>query len=241
LAASGKTLNFSGLFRRRNKSNREERLQTVDAREQMIEQQVRAWDVLDERVLDVMRRVPRAVFVPAGQRYRAYADAEVPLARGQHMLRPSVVGRLLQALMPLPADKVLEIGAGTGFLTACLRAMAAQVRALEIFPELADAARRNLTLFGQRDVEVADADAMLGDDGARYDVIALTASLPVYDARFERMLTLGGRLFVVVGEPPVMDARLVRRTSEDSVTTRSLFETVIDPLVNAVRPPEFTF
>jgi protein-L-isoaspartate(D-aspartate) O-methyltransferase len=241
LAASGKTLNFSGLFRRRNKSNREERLQTVDAREQMIEQQVRAWDVLDERVLDVMRRVPRAVFVPAGQRYRAYADAEVPLVRGQHMLRPSVVGRLLQALMPLPADKVLEIGAGTGFLTACLRAMAAQVRALEIFPELADAARRNLTLFGQRDVEVADADAMLGDDGARYDVIALTASLPVYDARFERMLTLGGRLFVVVGEPPVMDARLVRRTSEDSVTTRSLFETVIDPLVNAVRPPEFTF
>jgi len=216
-------------------------LQTVDAREQMIEQQVRAWDVLDGRVLDVMRRVPRAVFVPAGQRYRAYADAEVPLARGQHMLRPSVVGRLLQALMPLPADKVLEIGAGTGFLTACLRAMAAQVRALEIFPELADAARRNLTLFGQRDVEVADADAMLGDDGARYDVIALTASLPVYDARFERMLTLGGRLFVVVGEPPVMDARLVRRTSEDSVTTRSLFETVIDPLVNAVRPPEFTF
>ena len=216
-------------------------MQTVDAREQMIEQQVRAWDVLDERVLDVMRRVPRAVFVPAGQRYRAYADAEVPLARGQHMLRPSVVGRLLQALMPLPADKVLEIGAGTGFLTACLRAMAAQVRALEIFPELADAARRNLTLFGQRDVEVADADAMLGDDGARYDVIALTASLPVYDARFERMLTLGGRLFVVVGEPPVMDARLVRRTSEDSVTTRSLFETVIDPLVNAVRPPEFTF
>jgi protein-L-isoaspartate(D-aspartate) O-methyltransferase len=214
---------------------------TVDAREQMIEQQVRAWDVLDERVLDVMRRVPRELFVPPGQRYRAYADAEVPLPRGQHMLRPSVVGRLLQALMPQPRDQVLAIGAGTGFLTACLRAMATRVRALEIFPELADAARQNLTLFGQRDVEVVDADAMQGDGGARYDVIALTASLPVYDGRFERMLTLGGRLFVVVGEPPVMDARLVRRTSEDSVTMRSLFETVIDPLVNAVRPPEFTF
>jgi protein-L-isoaspartate(D-aspartate) O-methyltransferase len=214
---------------------------TVDAREQMIEQQVRAWDVLDERVLEVMRRVPRELFVPPGQRYRAYADAEVPLPRGQHMLRPSVVGRLLQALMPQPRDQVLAIGAGTGFLTACLRAMATRVRALEIFPELADAARQNLTLFGQRDVEVVDADAMQGDGGARYDVIALTASLPVYDGRFERMLTLGGRLFVVVGEPPVMDARLVRRTSEDSVTMRSLFETVIDPLVNAVRPPEFTF
>ena len=216
-------------------------MQTLDAREQMIEQQVRAWDVLDERVLDVMRRVPRELFVPHGQRYRAYADAEVPLPQGQHMLRPSVVGRLLQALLPQSGEQVLQIGAGSGFVTACLRAMATRVRALEIFPELAEAARRNLALFGVRDVEVVDADAVQGDGGARYDVIALTASLPVYDARFERMLAPGGRLFVVVGEPPVMDARLVRRASEDAVTTRSLFETVIDPLVNAVRPPEFTF
>ena len=216
-------------------------MQMLDAREQMIEQQVRAWEVLDERVLDVMRRVPRELFVPHGQRYRAYADAEVPLPQGQHMLRPSVVGRLLQALLPHSGEQVLEIGAGSGFVTACLRAMATRVRALEIFPELAEAARRNLALFGVRDVEVVDADAMQGDGVARYDVIALTASLPVYDARFERMLAPGGRLFVVVGEPPVMDARLVRRASEDAVTTRSLFETVIDPLVNAVRPPEFTF
>ena len=216
-------------------------MQTAYAREQMIEQQVRAWDVLDERVLEVMRKVPRELFVPPGQRYRAYADAEVPLPSGQHMLRPSVVGRLLQALLPAASERVLEVGAGTGFVTACLRAMAAQVRTLELFPELAETARRNLALFGLRDVEVVDADAMLGDGGTRYDVIALTASLPVYDVRFERMLTVGGRLFVVVGEAPVMDARLVRRTSEDSVTTRSLFETVIDPLVNAVRPPEFTF
>jgi protein-L-isoaspartate(D-aspartate) O-methyltransferase len=219
----------------------EVRVQTAYAREQMIEQQVRAWDVLDERVLDVMRKVPRELFVPQGQRFRAYADAEVPLPSGQHMLRPSVVGRLLQALLPAGSERVLEVGTGTGFVTACLRAMANQVRTLEIFPELAEAARRNLTLFGLRDVEVVDADAMQGDGGARYDVIALTASLPVYDARFERMLSIGGRLFVVVGEAPVMDARLVRRTSEDSVTTRSLFETVIDPLVNAVRPPDFTF
>lgn len=214
---------------------------TADAREQMIEQQVRAWDVLDERVLDAMRRVPRELFVPLAQRYCAYADVEVPLARNQHMLRPSVVGRLLQALLPHGGERVLEVGAGSGFVTACLRVMATQVRSLEVFPELADEARRNLTLLGMRDVEVVDADALHADSGARYDAIALTASLPLYDARFERRLSIGGRLFLVVGEPPVMDARLVRRTAEDSFATQSLFETVIDPLVNAPRSPEFTF
>ena len=216
-------------------------MHTADAREQMIEQQVRAWDVLEARVLEVMRQVPRELFVPQGLRYRAYADVEVPLARGQHMLRPSVAGRLLQALLPQPGEAVLEIGAGSGFVTACLRSMAAQVRSLEIFPELADAARRNLAALGMRDVEVLDADALNADSGARYDAIAVTASLPLYDARFERMLTPGGRLFVVVGEAPVMDARLVRRTAEDAWSVESLFETVIDPLVNAVRPPGFTF
>jgi protein-L-isoaspartate(D-aspartate) O-methyltransferase len=216
-------------------------MQTADAREQMIEQQVRAWEVLDERVLDVMRRVPRELFVPQAQRYLAYADAEVPLARGQHMLRPSVVGRLLQALLPKDGEQVLEVGAGSGFISACLRAMATQVRSLELFPELAEEARRNLALLGMRDVDVVDADALAGESGTRYNAIAVTASLPVYDERFERMLAIGGRLFVVVGEAPVMEARLVLRTAEDAVATESLFETVIDPLVNAVRPPAFTF
>ena len=109
-------------------------MQAADVREQMIEQQVRAWDVLDTRVLDVLRRVPRELFVPEPQRYRAYADVEVPLARGQHMLRPSVAGRLLQAVLPLQAERVLEVGAGSGFITACLRSMAGKVRSLEIFP-----------------------------------------------------------------------------------------------------------
>jgi protein-L-isoaspartate(D-aspartate) O-methyltransferase len=216
-------------------------MQTADAREQMIEQQVRAWDVLDARVLEVLRRVPRELFVPQAQRYRAYADVEVPLARGQHMLRPSVVGRLLQALLPQGAERVLEIGTGTGFISACLRAMAGRVRSLEVFPELADEARRNLAALGMRDVEVTDADALHDDEGTRYDAIAVTASLPIYDERFERMLALGGRLFIVVGEAPVMDARLIRRTGQDSFATQSLFETVIDPLVNAQRPPEFSF
>jgi len=214
---------------------------TVDAREQMVEQQVRAWEVLDERVLDVMRHVPRELFTPPAQRYRAYADVEVPLARGQHMLRPSVVGRLLQALLPAGAEPALEVGSGSGFVTACLRGLTSQVRSLEVFPELADEARRNLTSLGMRDVEVVDADALQSDSGARYAAIAVTASLPAYDARFERMLAVGGRLFIVVGEAPVMEARLVRRTAEESFVYQSLFETVIDPLVNAVRPPEFVF
>src|SRR5215467_10481043 len=216
-------------------------MQAVEVREQMIEQQVRAWDVLDRRVLDVLRRVPRELFVAEAQRYRAYADVEVPLGRGQHMLRPSVAGRLLQAVLPQPAERVLEVGAGSGFVTACLRAMTSKVRSLEIFPELAEGAYRNLAALGMRDVEVLEADALEGDSGAPYEVIAVTASLPVYDGRFEEMLTVGGRLFVVVGEPPVMEARLVRRTAESAFATQSLFETVIDPLVNAARPPRFTF
>jgi protein-L-isoaspartate(D-aspartate) O-methyltransferase len=216
-------------------------MQAADVREQMVEQQVRAWDVLDARVLDVLRQIPRELFTPPEQRYRAYADVEVALARGQHMLRPSVCGRLLQALLPISPERVLEVGTGSGFVTACLRAMSAQVRSLEVFPELAEESRRNLALLGMRDIEVVDADALQADTGERYGVIAVTASLPVYDPRFERLLEVGGRLFVVVGEAPVMEARLVRRTSADSFATQSLFETVIDPLVNAVRPPEFRF
>ena len=216
-------------------------MQTLNVREQMIEQQVRAWDVLDAHVLTVMREVPRELFVPAEHGYLAYADVEVPLPCEQRMLRPSVAGRLLQALLPEATEPVLEIGTGTGFLTACLRAMATRVRSLEVFAELADAARRNLAALGMRDVEVVDADAWSFESGARYGAIAVTGSLPLYDARFERMLSVGGRLFVVVGEAPVMEARLVRRTAEEAWATESLFETVIDPLANAARPPRFTF
>lgn len=214
---------------------------TADVREQMIEQQVRAWDVLDDRVLQIFRKIPREQFTPEQQRFRAYADAEIPLPHEQHMLRPSVAGRLLQALELTGKESVLEIGAGSGFITACLRSAAARVRSLEIFPALAEMARRNLDAAGMRDVDVVTADATQVDTGARYGAIAITASLPVYDERFERQLEIGGRLFVVVGEAPVMEARVVRRTGEGSWSTESLFETVIDPLVNARRPPEFRF
>jgi protein-L-isoaspartate(D-aspartate) O-methyltransferase len=216
-------------------------MQSADVREQMIEQQVRAWGVLDERVLGTLRQVPRESFAPPSQRFRAYADAEVPLPEGQHMLRPSVVGRLLQALEPGPGKRALEVGAGSGFVSACLRAAGARVRTLELFAELADLAAGNLAAFGMSDVEIVNADALNADTGGRYDAIAVTGSLPLYDARFERQLEIGGRLFVVVGEAPVMEARLVRRISETAWATDSLFETVIDPLVNAPRPARFSF
>ena len=215
----------------------------TDAREQMIEHQVRAWEVLDARVLSILRAVRREQFVPAASSYIAFADTEIPLPSGQHMLRPSVVGRLLQSLELTAAERVLEIGAGSGYVTACLAAAASQVKSLELFEELAVLARSNLTAAGVTNAEVVTADAM--QDGAqateRYHAIAVTGSLPVYDERFQRQLEIGGRLFVVVGDAPVMEARLVRRVSEDGWVTESLFETVVAPLHNARRPPGFAF
>ena len=209
------------------------------AREQMVQQQVRAWDVLDERVLETLRRVPRERFVPSQSRFLAFADADVPLPHGEHMLRPSVVGRLLQSLDLTGSERVLEIGAGSGFVTACLATSSVSVRALEIHADLADLARANLAALGVRNAEVVTADASELTGSAEYDAISVTASLPVYDERFESLLHVGGRLFVVVGTPPVMEACLVRRVAEEAWTRESLFETVIDPLINARRPQIF--
>ncbi|HUI59821.1 MAG TPA: protein-L-isoaspartate O-methyltransferase [Steroidobacteraceae bacterium] len=218
---------------------------TANAREQMIEQQVRAWDVLDERVLEVFRKVPREHFVPAQHRYVAFADLEVPLPCGQHMLRPSVAGRLLQALDLRGTERVLEVGAGSGYLTACLAAVAAHVTSLEVYSELASLSRANLASLSVGNAEVLTADALQSgpdpDVRVRYDAIAVTGSLPIADERFQRQLAVGGRVFVIVGDPPVMSAQLIRRTAEGTWTTESLFETVVDPLVNARRSEAFAF
>ena len=213
----------------------------ADAREQMIEHQVRAWDVLDERVLDAMRKVPREHFTLPQYRFMAYADAEVPLPGGQHMLRPSVVGRLLAALELTGTERVLEIGTGSGFVTACLATLGKSVQSLEIVPELADMARRSVDSLGLRDIDVVATDALTFEPTGRFEAIAVTASMPVYDSRWQHALSIGGRLFVVVGDAPVMEAKLVRRVAQDAWTEESLFETVIDPLVHAHRPVEFKF
>lgn len=211
------------------------------ALDQMVMQQVRAWDVLDERALETMRRVPREAYVPHAWRDVAYADATITLAHGQRMLAPKVVGRILQAVAPTPLDNVLEIGTGSGYLTACLATTARQVHSVEIYEDLADAARARLAAGGFGNAEVRTADAFGLTLEPRYNIIVLTGSLPRYDERFQHALEAGGRLFAIVGDGPVMSARLLRRTSSSTWTSEDLFETWVEPLVHAVRPQHFVF
>jgi len=216
-------------------------LDLVAARRQMIEQQVRAWEVLDLGVLAVMERVPREEFAPAPYRELAFADLCVPLGHGQSMLAPSLEGRILQALAVQADDRVLEVGTGSGYFAACLGGLARSVRSLEIFADLADAARDNLARTGANNVTVEVMDAMTFEADGGYDVIALTGSLPVYDVRFERALAAGGRLFVVTGQGSAMAAQRITRTGPGQWLRESLFETSIDALIHAQQPPKFVF
>lgn len=211
------------------------------AREQMIDQQIRAWDVLDDTVLDVMRSVRRELFVPAAYRELAFADIAVPLGYGQSMLPPKVDGRILQALELRSTDLVLDVGSGSGFLAACMGRLAGRVRSIEIVPRLAEFASANVLAAAVNNVAVETGDAMRLEDTAVYDAIAVTGSLPLYDERFARALRIGGRLFVVVGTGPIMEALKITRTGEREWQRESLFETVIEPLANAPRPPQFKF
>ena len=211
------------------------------AREQMIDQQVRAWDVLDPNVLAAMRSVRRESFVPQAYRAVAFADMCIPIGSGQTMLPPKVDGRILQALALRPSDLVLDVGSGSGFLAACLGRMAGRVRSIEIVPALAEFAAAKLHAAATNHVAVEVGDASRLEDNAAYDAIAVTASLPIYDERFARALRIGGRLFVVVGTGPIMEALKITRTGEREWQRESLFETVLEPLVGAARPPQFKF
>lgn len=211
------------------------------ARTQMIEQQVHAWDVFDERVLTTMRQIRREEFAPSPYDAVAFADAAIPLPHGQSLLPAKVQGRILQALLPNPGDIALEIGAGSGYLSACLGRLSARVRSLEIFPELAELAQRNLFTAAVNNVSVEVADGMKITEQSAYDVIAVTGSLPLYDERFQQALRIGGRLFVVVGQAPVMEAWQVTRVGEREWQRVGLFETVLAPLLNAPRPSAFVF
>jgi len=209
------------------------------ARNQMLRQQVRAWEVLNDRVLQVLGSVPREQFVPAAYHDVAFADFEIPLGHDQLMMAPKVEGRLLQALHIARADRVLEIGTGSGFLTACLARLCDSLVSVEIFPEFVDDAKRKLDRLGVTNVELLADDALELELNAEFDAIAVTGSVPELDEQFIRMLRPGGRLFVVSGRPPIMEAQLITLHAVNSWSRQSLFETVLTPLLNAEKPAPF--
>lgn len=210
------------------------------ARFNMVEQQIRTWDVLDQRVLDLMARVPREDFVPAAYRNLAFADTSVPLDHGQCMMLPRVEARMLQALQVEPMDRILEVGTGSGFVTALLARLGGHVTSIEIHPSLKDDAQAKLDAHGVANVDLYLGDACRGwDRAAPYDVIAVTGSLPAVEEAFQNSLAVGGRLFVIIGQEPAMEALLITRNSETQWATESLFETVLPPLVGVEEPERF--
>jgi len=212
---------------------------TIDyshARELMVEQQIRPWDVLEIRVLDVLARLPREAFVAESHKALAYADIELPLGFGQKMMKPVIEGRTLQALDLQPGDEVLEIGTGSGFLSACMGELAREVLSLEIQPELAASARAQLDAAGLgNNVRIETADALTWNTERRFDAICVTAAVDTISSRFTQWLRPGGRLFVIHGRSPVMEAVLVKADG----STESLFETDIDYLRGAAPAPQF--
>ncbi|MGH8054532.1 MAG: protein-L-isoaspartate O-methyltransferase family protein [Stenotrophomonas sp.] len=205
-------------------------------REMMVEQQIRPWDVLDIRVLDVLARLPREAFVAESHRALAYTDVELPLGHGQKMMKPVIEGRTLQALDLQPGDEVLEIGTGSGFLSACMGQLAREVLSLEIQPELAERARQNLDAakLGSN-VRIEVADALNWQTQRHFDAICITGAVEIVPSQFLKMLRPGGRLFVIQGTSPVMEAILVN--ADGSI--KSLFETDIDYLQGAAPAPQF--
>lgn len=212
------------------------------ARFNMVEQQIRPWEVLDSRVLSVMESIHREDFVPVRYRKLAFADMDIPLSCGQQMMRPKIEARMLQALGLEEEETVLEIGTGSGFVTACLASLAKHVVSVEIFEELHEHASLEL-----RDKEISNVELFVGDvmsgwqPEQAHDVVVVTGSVPEVPEPFKGWVNPGGRLFVVTGDSPAMEARLLTRLDATEWTEESLFETDLPRLVNAEPPPEFEF
>ena len=214
------------------------------ARFNMVEQQIRPWQVLDQQVLDVILKTPREAFVPAEKRQLAYVDTAIALPHKQCMMPPVVEGRLLQALNLSAQDRVLEIGTGTGYLTACIAQLAAQVDSIDIYQDFIDDAGRNLGGLGLSNTQLRVADAcQTFDQSKQYQAIVFTGALSTVPSDYKNALAIGGRLFIIVGQPnqPIMEALLITRTSQAQWMEESLFETHIPFLVNAALPGSFSF
>ncbi len=211
------------------------------ARYNMIEQQIRTWDVLDQRILDLVARIPREHYVPEQYQDIAFADVRIPLGDGHAMMEPKLEARILQALDIQPGDRVLEIGTGSGYLTACMADLADSVVSYDIDEELSKQAGHRLASDEHENVSLRIGDAM-GDLqlNEQFDVIVLTGSLPVMDRRFHDLLKVDGRLFMVVGEAPAMEALLITRVGENEWSTESLFETELGALKNTRAPSHFS-
>ena len=206
------------------------------ARFNMIEQQIRPWEVLDPEVLDILAMVRREVFVPEALKALAFADLELPIGNGQTMLSPKIEARVLQEAGVRSTDIVLEVGSGSGYMAALLASKAEYVHTVEIDPVLAETARRNLRQAGVSNVSVEIGDAALGWSGpSPYDVIVLSGSLPELPDAFLQQLKPGGRLMAFIGTAPIMQARLIIRSDDQAFNSINLFETVIPALITGKR------
>lgn len=215
---------------------------TEQARFNMVEQQIRPWDVLDQTVLDLLFKVRREEFVPAAYRALAFVDMEIPLGQGESMWSPKLEARAVQTLQLKATDRVLEIGTGSGYLTALLASMTAHVTSVGIHAEFVAEATTKLKAHGFSNVSLEVGDASQGwAQQAPYDVIVVTGSLPVMPENLPAQLAPGGRLFAIVGDDPVMTARLITCVAHHVYRSEDLFETSIKPLVNAQQPDRFTF
>lgn len=215
-------------------------MSTETARHNMIVQQIRPWDVLDDTVLNLIADVPREEYVPAGFHNLAFADMNIPLSHGEVMMSPKLVARMLQALDVQATDKVLEIGTGTGYVTSLLAKLARHVYSVDIHEDFVNQAGNKLADDNIVNVTIEQGDAASGwPQHGPYDVIAVTGSLPLLPDSLPESLNVGGRLFVIVGDAPVMEAKLITRVSETEFISENLFETVLPALRNAPQPDRF--
>lgn len=212
------------------------------ARENMIKQQIRPWEVADQKTLDLLEEIHREDFIPDQYNHLALADINIPLPHGQVTMTPKVEARLLQHLAIKEHEKILEIGTGCGYLTALLANSGNFVHSIDIYPEFMDHAKPRLRQYGLDNVQLHEADGIHGlAEESPYDVIVVTGSVPILEPYFQQQLNPGGRLFVIVGQSPAMEALIIKKTGSDEWVTESLFETDLPPLIGAPEPESFHF